>query len=174
MVQETKVIIMAITDGYSRPVPVGGRPIPFSPVETKPTIEYAKPAYNSVGEVLDAFKSGLISAEAAVSLLVTRFGYNERDATNTVFSASSTGQDLDEWVEEAQSGMKEGLQGTFGTTPKPGKPGKPSAEIETIPLDDSPEQGGEPSKPLTDDQRYALIGILVAAFMFKVVSSRMK
>ncbi len=168
------MIIMAITDGYSRPVPVGGRPIPFSPVETKPTIEYAKPAYNSVGEVLDAFKSGLISAEAAVSLLVTQFGYSKRDATNTVFSASSTGQDLDEWVEEAQSGMKEGLQGTFGTTPKPGKPDPGLLPDTEEDFDDSPEQGGEPSKPLTDDQRYALIGILVAAFMFKVVSSRVK
>jgi len=162
---------MAITDGYSRPVPVGGRPIPFSPVETKPTIEYAQPAYNSVGEVLDAFNAGVITAEAAVSILVNQFGYTQHNATNTVFLSSSTGQDLTEGFDEADSGLKEGLEGTFGTPPKPQEPG---TETETIQLDDSPEQGGEPSKPLTDDQRYALIGILVAAFMFKVVSSRMK
>jgi len=32
-------VLMAIIDGYSRPVPIGGRPIPFSPVDQSTTTE---------------------------------------------------------------------------------------------------------------------------------------
>ena len=146
---------MAIIEGYARPAPVDAQMIPISTVTTDYAVETGLTRYQTAGEVIAAFQNGDITAEEAVAKLMSKFGMSERDATNMVFKASTAGQGLDEWVEEAQAPFKEALENvgsnTVATISTP--------EIEDAPTDD--EEETVVSRAFTQDQKYALIGLVV-------------
>ena len=146
---------MAIIEGYARPAPVDAQMIPISTVTTDYAVETGLSRYQTAGEVIAAFQNGDITAEEAVAKLMSKFGMSERDATNMVFKASTAGQGLDEWVEEAHEDFKEALENvgsnTVATISTP--------EIEDAPTDD--EEETVVSRAFTQDQKYALIGLVV-------------
>ena len=146
---------MAIIEGYARPAPVDAQMIPISTVTTDYAVETGLSRYQTAGEVIAAFQNGDITAEEAVAKLMSKFGMSERDATNMVFKASTAGQGLDEWVEEAQAPFKEALENvgsnTVATISTP--------EIEDAPTDD--EEETVVSRAFTQDQKYAIIGLVV-------------
>ena len=152
---KNKSDIMAIIEGYARPAPVDAQMIPISTVTTDYAVETGLSRYQTAGEVIAAFQNGDITAEEAVAKLMSKFGMSERDATNMVFKASTAGQGLDEWVEEAQAPFKEALENvgsnTVATISTP--------EIEDAPTDD--EEETVVSRAFTQDQKYALIGLVV-------------
>ena len=146
---------MAFIEGYARPAPVDAQMIPISTVTTDYAVETGLSRYQTAGEVIAAFQNGDITPEEAVAKLMSKFGMSERDATNMVFKASTAGQGLDEWVEEAQAPFKEALENvgsnTVATISTP--------EIEDAPTDD--EEETVVSRAFTQDQKYALIGLVV-------------
>ena len=139
---------MAIIEGYARPAPVDAQMIPISTVTTDYAVETGLSRYQTAGEVIAAFQNGDITPEEAVAKLMSKFGMSERDATNMVFKASTAGQGLDEWVEEAWSPTADALQGVGSSDPSPGPQGVvvgngtiTSPEIESAPTYDSTLRG---------------------------------
>ena len=147
---------MAIIEGYARPAPVDAQMIPISTVTTDYAVETGLSRYQTAGEVIAAFQNGDITPEEAVAKLMSKFGMSERDATNMVFKASTAGQGLDEWVEEAWSPTADALQGVGSSDP--------SIPISTPEIEDAPTDDEEEtvvSRAFTQDQKYALIGLVV-------------
>ena len=147
---------MAIIEGYARPAPVDAQMIPISTVTTEYAVETGLSRYQTAGEVIAAFQNGDITPEEAVAKLMSKFGMSERDATNMVFKASTAGQGLDEWVEEAWSPTADALQGVGSSDP--------SIPISTPEIEDAPTDDEEEtvvSRAFTQDQKYALIGLVV-------------
>ncbi len=126
-----------IIEGYARPAPLPGSSVPISNVPIDPHFANAPPGYQSVSEVITDFQNGTLTAEAAVDILIYQFNMSRPNATNMVFSASSQGQDLDEWVEGAEEQFKENLTDPDYTGPVPSPP--PSPEPST------PEDNGIPT-----------------------------
>ena len=151
---------MAIIEGYARPAPVDAQTIPISTVTTNYAVETGLSRYQTAGEVIAAFQNGDITAEQAVNKLMSKFGMSRADATNMVFSASTTGQDLDDWVQQAEAPLKEGLQGVGSSDP--------SIPISTPEIEDAPTDDEEEtmvSRAFTQDQKYALVGLLVMGLL---------
>ena len=150
---------MAIIEGYARPAPVDAQTIPISTVTTDYAVETGLSRYQTAGEVIAAFQNGDITAEEAVAKLMSKFGMSERDATNMVFKASTAGQGLDEWVEEAWSPTADALQGVGSSDP--------SIPISTPEIEDAPTDDEETvvSRAFTQDQKYALVGLLVMGLL---------
>ena len=147
---------MAIIEGYARPAPVDAQMIPISTVTTEYAVETGLSRYQTAGEVIAAFQNGDITPEEAVAKLMSKFGMSERDATNMVFKASTAGQGLDEWVEEAWSPTADALQGVGSSDP--------SIPISTPEIEDAPTDDEEEtvvSRAFTQDQKYAIIGLVV-------------
>lgn len=171
-------------EGFARPAPVAGPAVPIS----NPTIEYAaevKPGKPDMGllpqtaeetaiktaqttgngssakanEIIAAFQNGDITAEEAVAKLMA-IGITEPDAVQMVWDASDAGQQISEWVDDAWSPMADALQGVGSS-----EPSIPisTPEIEVAPTDD--EEETVVSRAFTQDQKYALVGLLVMGLL---------
>ena len=151
-------------EGFARPAPLPGTSVPISTVNIDPHFANAPPGYQSVSEVITAFQNGDLTAEAAVDILIYQFNMSRPDATNMVFSASSTGQDLDEWVDEVEEGFKENLTDPDYSGPIPTPPTYDNDTIIEPPSNGAPIIQ-PPKRKLTEDQKYALIGLVVIGLL---------
>ena len=151
-----------IGQSYAQAAPLPGTSVPISTVEpeytpttttSKPSLNflvgqnqtYALAPYESKTDVITAFQNGEITAEYAVDVLIVKFNMSRPDATNTVFSATSTFQDLNDWVEGAEEQFKENLIDPDYTGPVPSPPPSPDPSTpennEIIPTFDPSARG---------------------------------
>tara|TARA_R100000664_G_scaffold5273_1_gene10101 strand:- start:1622 stop:2137 length:516 start_codon:yes stop_codon:yes gene_type:complete len=118
--------------------------------------------YTSKEQVLAAVSDGTLDPETAVSILVKQMGFDESTAVNAVFNATSTGEDLNEFVEGANQGIGSGLDSAFeaGGTPLV------SQTIVEPEIDISVENEEEENeivkiKRISDNDRFKILGISI-------------
>ena len=132
-----------VLPGYENPIPTEMN------MSTKKSSRNTQTQYTTIGEVVRAYKAGLLTYSEAYNILMNQFGLSDNDI-NDVF-------------EEIQPiGPPERPEQPPESEPEPEPEPEPQAETEPV----------DSGIKLTDDQRFLLIGLLVIGIGSRMIIKR--
>ena len=132
-----------VLPGYQNPVPTQEN------ITVKKSSRNTQTQYTTIGEVVRAYKAGLLTYSEAYNILMNQFGLSDNDI-NDVF-------------EEIQPiGPPERPEQPPESEPEPEPEPEPQAETEPV----------DSGIKLTDDQRFLLIGLLVIGIGSRMIIKR--